>query len=113
MTARQIEETNWLGRLRPGQVGWQQQARFVLLLPALLLVLIVILVPAGIGIFHSFTDWDPGYESPWTGLANYRKLLASPVFHEILGNQAFLLLMVPLSVVSAVFLSLLLFEGTP
>lgn len=85
----------------------------MLVLPALLLVFIIILLPAGIGIFHSFTDWDPGYEAPWVGLDNYRTLFVSPIFHEILGNQAFLLLMVPLSLCCALLLALLLFDGTP
>jgi ABC-type sugar transport system permease subunit len=81
------------------------------LLPALLLLFAVILLPAGIGAYHSFTEWNPGYESPWVGLGNYQDLFESEIFHEILANQAFLLLVIPLSVGCALLLSLLLFQG--
>jgi ABC-type sugar transport system permease subunit len=62
---------------------------------------------------HSFTNWQPGYPSPWVGLQNYRDLLGSDQFREILTNQAYLLLGVPLWTVAPLVLAALLYERVP
>jgi ABC-type sugar transport system permease subunit len=68
-------------------------------IPIVFLVTVVILVPTGTAIFYSFTNWNPGYASPFLGLSNYIQLVKSPIFHEILVNQLYLLLGIPLWVV--------------
>jgi ABC-type sugar transport system permease subunit len=83
------------------------------LLPLLALVGAVVLVPAGVAVFHSFTDWRPGGESPWVGLANYREFLENPVTGEIVKNTAILLLGVPLWTVLPLLLAFALHERTP
>jgi ABC-type sugar transport system permease subunit len=83
------------------------------LLPLLALIGAVVLVPAGVAVFHSFTDWRPGGESPWVGLANYRDFLENPVTGEIVKNTAILLLGVPLWTALPLLLAFALHERTP
>ena len=69
---------------------------FVYALPVVVVIGILIVLPTASAVAHSFTNWQPGYSSPWVGLENYRELLDSDQFREILKNQAYLLLGVPL-----------------
>src|SRR5688572_33357162 len=66
------------------------------LVPVLAVITVVVLIPAGVALYHSFTDWRPGGESPWLGLANYREFLSNPITGEIVQNTAVLLIGVPL-----------------
>lgn len=81
--------------------------------PALFLVVAIMVIPSAVAIGHSFTDWTPGYESPWVGLQNYRDLLSQPVYHEVLRNQAFLLIGLPLWVLFPLVVAALLYERVP
>lgn len=65
-------------------------------MPLLALVGLVIVAPSVVALGYSFTDWYPGYESSWVGLRNYRHLLADPLFHQVLVNEAVLLLGIPI-----------------
>lgn len=58
-----------------------------LLLPALLLYLAFLIGPALFGVYASLTTWrGSGDEMLWVGLAQYRRLLADPVFHQVFWN---------------------------
>jgi ABC-type sugar transport system permease subunit len=83
------------------------------LLPLLALVGAIVVVPAGVALFHSFTDWRPGGESPWVGLANYRDILSNPITGEIVENTGVLLLGVPLWTALPLVLAFALHERTP
>jgi multiple sugar transport system permease protein len=85
----------------------------VFVLPVVLCVGVLVVWPTASALAHSFTNWQPGYSSPWVGLANFRGLLSSDSFRQILVNQAFLLLGLPLWVVTPLLISALLFEGVP
>jgi ABC-type sugar transport system permease subunit len=50
-------------------------------------------------------------EGKWSGLENFRLVLTDPTFRDALAHNGRLLLAVPILVCSALFLSLLLFEG--
>jgi multiple sugar transport system permease protein len=82
-------------------------------LPVIVVIGLLILLPTASVIAHSFTNWQPGYASPWVGLQNYRDLLGSDQFREILANQAFLLLGVPLWTIAPLVLAALLYERVP
>jgi multiple sugar transport system permease protein len=88
-------------------------AEFLYALPVVAVVGVLILVPTASVVFHSFTNWQPGYSSPWLGLDNYRELLSSDSFRQILRNQAFLLLGVPLWTLLPLVLAALLYERVP
>ena len=83
------------------------------LVPVLAVVAVVVLIPAGVALYHSFTDWRPGGESPWLGLANYREFLSNEVTGEIVKNTAVLLIGVPLWTALPLVLAFALHERTP
>jgi multiple sugar transport system permease protein len=62
-------------------------------------------------VFHSFTDWDPGYSAPWVGLDNYTEIFGTAHFRQLLLNQAFLLIGVPLWVLGPLVVSFVLYQG--
>jgi multiple sugar transport system permease protein len=83
------------------------------LVPVLAVIAVVVLIPAGVAFYHSFTDWRPGGESPWLGLANYREFLSNEVTGEIVKNTAVLLIGVPLWTALPLVLVFALHERTP
>ena len=83
------------------------------LLPVVALLAGFTFVPAGIAWAHAFTAWNPGTESPFVGLDNFRILFDDPTFREVLRNQAVFLLGVPVWVLMPLALSLLLYERVP
>jgi ABC-type sugar transport system permease subunit len=96
---------------RPRPRGRRGEGQY--LLPLLALIGAVVLVPAAVAVYHSFTDWRPGGESPWVGLANYREFLENPVTGEIVKNTAILLLGVPIWTALPLVLAFALHERTP
>jgi ABC-type sugar transport system permease subunit len=81
--------------------------------PALALVGILLLYPIGTGIFRSLYNWDPGYASPFVGLANYTTLAGNALFQEILRNEGVFLIGVPLWVLFPLAIALFLHERVP
>jgi len=88
-------------------------AELLFLVPIVLVVLVVVLLPTTTVIVHSFTNWNPGYDSPFVGLQNYIRLAASPIFHQILINQAFLLLGIPIWALLPLLIAVMLHERVP
>jgi ABC-type sugar transport system permease subunit len=78
-----------------------------------LLIGALIIVPTAITLFHSTSNWNPGYNSPFVGLANYRELASSPAFHEVLKNEAIFLLGLPLWTILPLVMTLTLYERVP
>jgi len=85
----------------------------LLLAPILIIMAVVIAVPTVSVVFHAFTDWQPGYESPWVGLDNFTYLYHSAQFREILLNHAVLLIGLPLWVIAPLVIAFMLYEGVP
>jgi len=96
---------------RSGAVRAFSEALF--LLPILAVVGFVLVVPTANAILHSFTNWNPGYESPFVGLDNYVELAKSDAFRQILKNQAFLLLGIPIWAILPLVVSVMLYERVP
>jgi multiple sugar transport system permease protein len=64
----------------------------LLLAPGCLLFFIFVVRPIVETVRLSFYDWDGAGPKSWVGLANYRELLADPIFHTaILNNLIWLL----------------------
>jgi ABC-type sugar transport system permease subunit len=99
------------GRKLRSVVAAAGDALFVL--PALVLVGGLLLVPIGIGFVRSLYRWDPGYASPFVGIANYTELAGSMVFREIMRNEGVFLLAVPLWVLLPLAIALFLYERVP
>jgi ABC-type sugar transport system permease subunit len=79
-------------------------------LPAVALVAGLLLFPIGEGIYRSVVNWNPGYASPFVGLANYTALAGSALFQEILRNEAVFLIGVPLWIALPLAIALFLHE---
>jgi raffinose/stachyose/melibiose transport system permease protein len=76
------------------------------LAPGLLLYVLVVLVPAGQGVWLSFFNWNGVTPATWTGLANYTGFLTDPtlrqaVTHTLLFMIFFSLLPITLGLLSA------------
>lgn len=67
------------------------------------------LYPALASLYYSFTDFKILQSPQWTGLGNYSKLLADPLFWKSLANTLYLTIFgVPLAVVVALGIAVLL-----
>jgi multiple sugar transport system permease protein len=62
---------------------------YVLLSPALILILVFIAYPFGLGIWMSLTDKLVGTPGEFVGLENYRRLFASDIFWTAFSNTIF------------------------
>lgn len=91
------------GKLRESAFLW----------PMLVLVGVVMLWPIVTTIIHSFTDWQPGYSSAFTGLKNYTDVLSSSVFHTVAQNEAIFIIGVPLWAGFPLVVALILYDGVP
>jgi raffinose/stachyose/melibiose transport system permease protein len=81
------------------------------LLPALVINLLIILIPALLTIAMAFVEWDGVSTPSWVGLDNFRAIMADPVFLSALLNNikwAAIFLIIPM-VMGVVASSLLLF----
>jgi ABC-type sugar transport system permease subunit len=87
------------------------EALFVL--PVVIVVGVLLVLPTGSAIVHAFTNWQPGYPSPWVGLDNFTSLFRSASFREILRNQAFLLLGVPFWTLLPLIVAAMLYDRVP
>ncbi|MGO4105425.1 carbohydrate ABC transporter permease [Leifsonia sp. YAF41] len=82
-----------------------------LLLPVVILEVALFFVPLVYIFFRSTYDWQPGGESTFIGIDNYTALFADPEFWEVVGNQLFYLLGLPLWVISPLIVAYLLREN--
>jgi ABC-type sugar transport system permease subunit len=82
-------------------------------LPVVIVVAVLIVLPTGSAVVHSFTNWQPGYSSPWVGLSNFTDLFRSASFQQILKNQAILLLGLPFWTVLPVLIAAMLYDRVP
>jgi ABC-type polysaccharide transport system permease subunit len=70
---------------------WQYKLHYVIVLPALLLILVLKVFPFLSGLYASFRDYKVflGISgSPWAGWDNYAALFRNPVYMNALGNTA-------------------------
>jgi ABC-type sugar transport system permease subunit len=81
--------------------------------PVVILVAAIVFAPASVAVWHSFTNWNPGYPSPYVGLGNYQQLFASAEFHQVLANEAFYLLGLPLWVFLPLVMAVVLYDRVP
>ena len=89
-----------------------QKYRLVIpfLLPALILYGIFVVYPYVQSFYSSFTSWR-GFspDKPWVGLQNYENLASDDNFLNALGNNLFLLIVIPLVTISLALLFATLF----
>jgi ABC-type sugar transport system permease subunit len=76
-----------------------------------LLEVLVFFLPLIFITVKSFYNWQPGAPSPFVGFGNYSTLFGQPAFWQVVRNQLFYLLGVPLWVVAPLFVAYLLREN--
>jgi raffinose/stachyose/melibiose transport system permease protein len=81
------------------------------LIPGALLLLAVIVVPLVMNIGISFTQWSGAGDPKWTGLANYRRLLADDAFWaSFQHNLALVVAMAILPTIAGLIIAAALFD---
>jgi len=68
---------------RRGLIAW------VFMLPLLSVNVLVILGPAVISVYYSFTNWSGLGPAKWVGLSNYKQLLSDPDFRNGLVHNLY------------------------
>jgi multiple sugar transport system permease protein len=74
---------------------------YVLMVPALLLIVVFIAYPFSLGVWMSLTDKVVGTPGNFVGLANFAKLLKSEIFHQAAWNTV--IFTIGATVIKAVF----------
>lgn len=87
------------------------QSGLWLVIPAIVMELAVLFAPMVYVGVRSFYDWQPSGVSTYVGLENYWFLLGDPEFWQIIGNQAFYLLGLPLWVLCPMIVAYMLKDG--
>lgn len=65
---------------------------YVILAPVFLLLAVMAYYPALNGIWHSFYEWNPGFQSDFIGFANYAALLNDSIWWSSFRNLAIIFL---------------------
>jgi ABC-type sugar transport system permease subunit/outer membrane protein assembly factor BamB len=89
---------------------WRARFSYLMILPTLLLLLVFNYYPAFSGLYHAFTEWEPGARTDWVGLANFQYLLTDRFFISSFRNTIILVIVtliktttVPLLVAELIF----------
>lgn len=86
-------------------------ASFALIVPIVALEVAVLFGPLLYIAYRSFFDWQPGGVSTFIGVGNYAELFSDPAFWQVVGNQFFYLLGLPLWVLAPLVIAFLLREN--
>ncbi|MCC3371832.1 carbohydrate ABC transporter permease [Cohnella sp. REN36] len=82
--------------------------------PMVLGFTLLLLFPMGMALYMSLTDWPLLGEHHWTGLDNYRAMMADDLFWKVFRNTIYFTVgLVPLNIVLALLLALLLSRKLP
>jgi multiple sugar transport system permease protein len=96
-----------LGRGRRRFLSQRSIEGYICIAPWLIGFLCFVAGPMIAALVISFLDWSMLAPPEWAGLANYRRLLADPLFYTVLYNTAFIsFLSVPLQLIIALAIAL-------
>jgi ABC-type sugar transport system permease subunit len=82
---------------------------YLALIPAALFVVVLMVLPIGATIYHSFTNWD-GLTSTFIGMRNFTLILHNPIVSEIFLNSLIFLISVPLILFASLVVAVLVYE---
>ncbi len=85
-------------------------AALLLIVPIVVLEVAVLFGPLLYIAYRSFFDWQPGGFSTFIGIENYTEIFSNPAFWQVVGNQFFYLLGLPLWVIAPLIVAFLLRE---
>ena len=95
-------------RARAG-LGFGRSA-LVLIIPVIVLEAAILFAPLLYIAYRSFFNWQPGGVSEFNGVDNYVELFSDPAFWQVVGNQFFYLLGLPLWVIAPLLVAFMLRE---
>ncbi|GFI51355.1 L-arabinose transport system permease protein AraP [Lachnospiraceae bacterium] len=82
---------------------------FLFISPWIIGFLLFILIPMGMSLYYSFTDWDVLTKESFVGMANYAGLFQDPLFYKSLQvTGVYTLITVPLNVFLSLMTAILL-----
>lgn len=99
------------GRTRRRGSAQGGRSALLLLLPLVALEVVVLFAPLLYIAYRSFFNWQPGGYSAFIGFENYARIFSDPAFWEVVGNQFFYLLGLPIWVVAPLIVAYLLREN--
>lgn len=70
----------------------QNKIAYTLLLPTIILLAVFNYYPALSGLYHAFTQWEPGIKTRFIGLSNFIQLAQDEFFRVSIRNQVILLI---------------------
>ncbi|TAM70650.1 MAG: sugar ABC transporter permease [Microbacteriaceae bacterium] len=82
----------------------------IFVVPAVVLEAAVLFLPLVYVLWRSFYNWQPGAQSPFIGFGNYLGLFTDPGFWQVVGNELFFLLGLPLWVIAPLVVAYMLRE---
>jgi ABC-type sugar transport system permease subunit len=85
---------------------------YLALVPATAFVVVLMVLPIGATIEHSFTNWD-GVTSNFIGLQNFNLIVRNPIISEVFLNSLIFLLSVPLILIASLLVAVLVYEKVP
>lgn len=98
-------------RLIRGGLGGGPAAA-LLIVPVVVLEIAVLFAPLLYIAYRSFFDWQPGGVSTFNGVDNYITLFTDASFWQVVGNQFFFLLGLPLWVIAPLLVAFMLHDRT-
>ncbi|NQX13014.1 sugar ABC transporter permease [Microbacteriaceae bacterium VKM Ac-2855] len=74
---------------------WSERGELAILIgPALVVFVAFVILPVGMAAYYGFFSWSGyGPAVDFVGLRNYVTILSDPAFHEVLGHNAFIVVM--------------------
>jgi alpha-1,4-digalacturonate transport system permease protein len=113
MIAWNGEEKGMKAREKRNPLDHNQKWALFFCAPNMLFFLVFFVVPASIGLWYSFTNYNGLKRMDYVGLANYANLLHDSEFWMVLGNTVkYVLVSVPIGYVVSLLLALLLSDET-
>lgn len=82
----------------------------IFVLPAVVLEAAILFLPLLYVLWRSFYNWQPGAQSPFVGFDNYLGLFTDSGFWQVVGNELFFLLGLPLWVIAPLVVAYMLRE---
>lgn len=84
-------------------------AAFLFLLPSLIGFIVFYVIPAGRGLWISFTDWNLLSDPTWVGAANYEKLIGDKEFHDsLITTSKYVIWNIPIQTAIAVVIAIMM-----
>ncbi len=91
------------------EVRWNAFPYLAVLPAALFVIMLLMVLPIGETIYHSFTNWD-GLTSTFIGLENFRLIFQNPMSTQVFLNSVIFLISVPLILAASVVTAVLVYE---